>query len=694
MTEPLIPKPESNPSSKPRAAKKQLDRRGFLKKIFDIKKELNSYNYQYHTLDAPTISDAEYDRKFKELLDLENKYPDLKTNDSPTLRVGGKPLDAFESVKHRKAMLSLSNGFEDDDIMSFDHKVRESLSEPIVEYECEPKFDGLAISIHYKKGVLSLALTRGDGEHGENATENVRTIRNVPLKLNAPYPEYVEVRGEIVIPLEAFKELNDRALEAGSKVFANPRNAAAGSIRQLDSKIAAKRPLWLFAYSLGAISNDWVLPKTHYENMQQFKQWGFSVSVETKVVQGAKGLLEYYQQMKAKRSTLAYEIDGLVYKVNDLASQDALGFIVRAPKWAIAHKFPAEEVMTTLEAVDFQVGRTGALTPVARLTPVNVGGVMVSNATLHNMDEIARKQIKIGDRVRVRRAGEVIPEVVGVVFSERNEQTQEIIMPKVCPVCGSVVRREESQAAFRCVGGWACQAQQKERLKHFVSRKAMDVDGVGSKLIDQLVDLDRIHYPADLYRMKHKVLAGLERMGDKSANNALISLQKSKDTTLAKLIFSIGIPDVGEALAKNLAKRFASIGKLFEANYNTLIEIPDVGEIVANNILSFWKRPLNQSIVQNLLDVGLHYPKENKVVQPVADSFFMDKVVVITGSFTEFSRVDLKIMLEQLGAKVTGSVSKKTDMVIVGEKAGSKLEKANKLEVDVLNEVALLKHLE
>ncbi len=668
------------------------EKEGPIQKMHSLSALIKRLNYEYHTLDKPSVSDAEYDQAFNDLVSLEIKYPELKMPDSPTYRVGGKPLDIFTSVAHKKAMLSLSNGFSEEDIYKFDQRVREAVDLPIVEYECEPKFDGLAISIHYENGFLKQALTRGDGTYGEDVTENVRTIRNVPLSLAKPYPKNVEVRGEIVIPTQAFKKLNEQAVLEDSKIFANPRNAAAGSIRQLDSRIAAKRPLSMFAYSLGVISEEWPAPLTHYENMQQFKLWGFSISEEIEIVTGVEGLLAFYQKMTKLRSTLPYEIDGLVYKVNDLFLQEELGFIARAPKWAIAHKFPAEKARSIVESVDFQVGRTGVLTPVARLKPVKVGGVLVSNATLHNMDEIARKDVRVGDWVQVRRAGDVIPEVAEVILDERPDNAIQIVMPEHCPVCQSEVIRPEGQSAYCCQGGWACAAQQKERLKHFVSRKAMDIDGVGNKLIEQLIDLGKVCFPADLFKIEHKVLAGMERMGDKSAENALSALDKSKHTTLGRLIFAIGIPDVGEVLAKNLAKCFGSLEGLFSASFEDLLNVPDVGEIIARNIIEFWAQDVNQNLLHDLLAVGVSYEPELMVrVEEIPDNPFKDKVVVITGSFTDYSRSDLKEKLELLGAKVTGSVSAKTDVLVAGEKAGSKLQKATDLGLDILTEQDILK---
>ncbi|MCF6775034.1 NAD-dependent DNA ligase LigA [Thiotrichales bacterium 19X7-9] len=663
-------------------------------KINQLRKNLRKYNYHYHTLDNPIVPDSVYDAEFNELLALEEAFPDLKTLNSPTVRVGGKPLDKFRQIQHKKAMLSLSNGFLDDDIIAFDQRVKDRLLEPEVEYECEPKFDGLAISLHYEKGQLVLALTRGDGETGEDVTENVRTIRDLPLKIeDAKVPEYIEIRGEVVIPKDKFILLNKRLDQEDKKIFANPRNAAAGSIRQLDSKIAAQRPLSFFAYSVGIASDDYTFPMTQMAIMQQFKDWQFKISKDCTVVKGAQGCLEFYNKMLTKRDLLPYEIDGLVYKVNHLSDQEKLGFIARAPRWAIAHKFPAEEKPTTIKSVEFQVGRTGALTPVARLEPVEVGGVTVSNATLHNMDEIRALDVRVGDRVIVKRAGDVIPKVVEVLKNERDEDLVEVIqLPTSCPVCSSQLIEEADQAIIRCSGSWNCQAQRKERLKHFVSRRAMDIDGLGDKLIEQLVEKELVEFPADLYKLNALTLARLDRMGKKSADNTIAAINASKETTLARFIYALGIREVGEATAKQLAKYYGNLASVISSEVDDLETINDIGPVVARHIVSFWQDSKNIHWVNDLLDQGIIFSDQNSTenVEPMdEDNVFFGKTVVITGSFTDFSRDELKDQLEALGAKVSGSVSKKTDMVIAGEKAGSKLAKAESLGIEVLNEMQL-----
>ncbi|MCF6808107.1 NAD-dependent DNA ligase LigA [Thiotrichales bacterium 19S9-12] len=668
-------------------------------RVRQLRDNLRRYNYHYHTLDEPIVPDSVYDQEFHELLVLEETFPDLKTPNSPTVLVGGQPLDKFRQVTHRKAMLSLSNGFSEADIIAFDQRIQDRLLESQIEYECEPKFDGLAISLHYENGQLALALTRGDGETGEDVTANVRTIRNLPkvIKHDA-MPNSIEVRGEVVIPKAKFEALNKKLETKGEKTFANPRNAAAGSIRQLDSKIAASRPLSFFAYAVGYASDDFKQVNTQKELLDLYESWHFQVSNERDVVIGASACLEYYKKMSEKRGSLPYEIDGLVYKVNHFSEQEKLGFIARSPRWALAHKFPAEEQPTTINDVEFQVGRTGALTPVARLEPVEVGGVTVSNATLHNMDEVKRKDVHIGDRVVVRRAGDVIPEVVKAIASERDEsKIKPIILPSDCPVCHSPLVQAEDQAVIRCSGGWNCQAQRKERLRHFVSRRAMDIDGLGDKLIGLLVDKELVEYPADLYRLNELTLARLERMGKKSAQNTIKAILESKETSLARFIYALGIREVGEATAKQLAKFYGSLERIRQSQYDDLITINDIGPIVAEHIIEFWKDDNVNLWVNDLLDLGIYFPSASKQDQGKIsideNKFFYGKTVVITGTLTDFSRDELKDRLEQMGAKVSGSVSKKTDLVIVGEKAGSKLSKAESLGVTIWDEARLKEEL-
>lgn len=658
--------------------------------------EINHYNYAYHTLDAPLVSDQVYDKAYQTLIELELHYKDiLDTSFSPTKRVGSKPLSAFEVIAHKVPMLSLSNGFSDEDIASFYKRLTELTQAHALSFECEPKLDGLAISIHYKKGLLDYAVTRGDGVEGEKVTENVKTIRNVPLKLNGDHlPEEIEVRGEIIINKQDFIALNQAAEVRDEKVFANPRNAAAGSVRQLDSRIAAKRKLKMYAYGIGAY-NGFDLPQTQYELMQQLKLWGFQLTDEVEVVDGEKGLLGYYQRMSHKRADLPYDLDGLVYKLNRLDLQTKAGFIAKAPRWALAHKFPAEEVESEILAVDFQVGRTGAVTPVARLKPVAVGGVIVSNATLHNLDEIKRKDIKVHDRVIVRRAGDVIPEVVRSLPKYRDFGIiQDIVMPEMCPVCQSTIEYIKDQAIARCTGGWHCRAQRKERIKHFASRKAMDIDGMGDKIVEQLVDKEIIKTPADLYVLSLPVLSQLERMGRKSSLNVLDVLEESKTVPLHRFIYALGIKDIGEVSAKALANHFRSLEAIKNATLEELISIYDIGEVMANHVKAFWQDPLNVQLVDALIAAGITIiePKkvEAEVAEAVVDNPFFGKTVVITGSFTQFTRDELKEKLEALGAKCSGSVSSKTDFLIAGEKAGSKLAKAQALGIETLGENELL----
>ena len=659
------------------------------RRVAELRKEINHHNYLYYVEDAPEIPDAEYDRLLRELQQLEQQYPQLITPDSPTQRVGAEPVKAFGQVKHAIPMLSLDNAFSDEEVREFDRRVRERLGrqEPI-EYVAEPKLDGLAISIRYVEGVLVQAATRGDGVTGEDVTHNVRTIAAVPLRLMAEgYPAVLEVRGEVYMPKAGFEKLNRKARERGEKEFANPRNAAAGSLRQLDPRITAERPLAFFCYGLGEVEGG-AVAEDHYRTLLKLKQWGIPVSPETKCCHGAEALLDYYREVEQRRNTLPYEIDGVVYKVSRFDRRDILGFVARAPRWAIAHKFPAQEEMTRLLDIEVQVGRTGALTPVARLEPVHVGGVMVSNATLHNEDEIKRKDIRIGDTVIVRRAGDVIPEIVGVVLSKRPRDARLFEMPSRCPVCGSEVIRAEGEAVARCSGGLFCAAQRKQAIKHFASRKAMDIDGLGDKLIEQLVDEGLIEDVADLYHLTHTQLASLERMGDKSAINLLTAIEKSKATTLPRFLFAIGIREVGEATALNLARHFGTLEAIEQADLETLQSVPDVGPIVAAHIHAFFRQSHNIEVIDKLIAAGVHWPKVERVeekAQPLAGKTF-----VLTGTLESMSRSEAKEKLQALGAKVSGSVSKKTDYVVAGADAGSKLAKAQTLGIKVLDEEALL----
>ena len=658
--------------------------------IDTLRQDLRRYEYEYHVLDNPTIPDAEYDRLFHQLKALEAAHPELITADSPTQRVGAKPLSGFAQIRHEIPMLSLDNAFSDEEFYAFVKRIEDRLihlPDPLT-FCCEPKLDGLAVSILYVNGVLAQAATRGDGTTGEDITANIRTIRNIPLQLLMDNPPArLEVRGEVFMPHEGFERLNQQALEKGEKTFANPRNAAAGSLRQLDPKITSKRPLVLNAYGIG-IAEGVDLPNTHYDRLQWLKSIGIPVNPEIRLCNGTDEVLDFYRDIQNKRSSLGYDIDGTVLKINDIALQEKLGFISKAPRWAIAYKFPAQEELTRLNDVEFQVGRTGAITPVAKLEPVFVAGVTVSNATLHNGDEIERLDIAIGDTVVIRRAGDVIPQIIGVLHERRPADARPIIFPKTCPVCDSAIVRIEGEAVARCTGGLFCAAQRKEALKHFVSRKAMDIDGVGGKLIEQLVDRELIHTPADLFKLDLTTLTRLERMGTKSAENALASLEKAKNTTLARFIFALGIREVGEATALNLANHFKTLEALQNADLEALQQVPDVGEVVANRILAFWHEPHNVAVVNDLIAQGVHW--ETVETKEVTENRFKGKTVVLTGTLTQMGRNEAKALLQDMGAKVSGSVSAKTDFVIAGDAAGSKLTKAQELGVTVLTEEEFL----
>lgn len=658
--------------------------------IDTLRQDLRRYEYEYHVLDNPTIPDAEYDRLFHQLKALETTHPELITADSPTQRVGAKPLSGFAQIRHEIPMLSLDNAFSDEEFYAFVKRIEDRLiclPEPLT-FCCEPKLDGLAVSILYVNGVLTQAATRGDGTTGEDITANIRTIRNIPLQLLMDNPPArLEVRGEVFMPHAGFERLNQLALEKGEKTFANPRNAAAGSLRQLDPKITSKRPLVLNAYSIG-IAEGVDLPNTHYDRLQWLKSIGIPVNPEIRLCNGTDEVLDFYRDIQNKRSSLGYDIDGTVLKINDIALQEKLGFISKAPRWAIAYKFPAQEELTRLNDVEFQVGRTGAITPVAKLEPVFVAGVTVSNATLHNGDEIERLDIAIGDTVVIRRAGDVIPQIIGVLHDRRPADARPIIFPKTCPVCDSAIVRIEGEAVARCTGGLFCAAQRKEALKHFVSRKAMDIDGVGGKLIEQLVDRELVHTPADLFKLDLTTLTRLERMGTKSAENALASLEKAKNTTLARFIFALGIREVGEATALNLANHFKTLEALQNADLEALQQVPDVGEVVANRILAFWHEPHNVAVVNDLIAQGVHW--ETVETKEVTENRFKGKTVVLTGTLTQMGRNEAKALLQDMGAKVSGSVSAKTDFVIAGDAAGSKLTKAQELGVTVLTEEEFL----
>lgn len=667
--------------------------------LADLRQQLNEHSYRYYVLDDPSLPDAEYDRLFRQLQELEAQHPELVTADSPTQRVGSTPLADFPSVTHQVPMLSLGNVFDAEGLQAFVKRVERELADlgraiagEALEFCCEPKLDGLAVSLIYENGQLVQGVTRGDGQTGEGITENLKTLRSIPLSLRSNeqnLPELLEVRGEVYMPRAAFEAMNDQARIADEKTFANPRNAAAGSLRQLDSRITATRPLEFTAYQVAQLSEDFAV-ESHYQAMQSLKNWGFKTSPDMQVVQGYAGLKNFCDELAAKRDSLPYDIDGAVLKINDLRLQAELGFRAREPRWATSFKYPAQEEITRLLDVEFQVGRTGAVTPVARLEPVQVAGVTVSNATLHNMDEIARLEVRIGDTVIIRRAGDVIPQIVRVVLEQRPTNTQSIIMPTSCPICDSHVERAEGEAAYRCTGGLYCPAQRKEAIKHFASRKALDIEGLGVKLIDQLVESELVKSPADLYKLKVEQLANLERMAEKSANNLLEALEISKKTTLARFIYALGIREVGEATAANLARYFGQLETLKKASVEQLLEVDDVGPIVAQHIYAFFNEPHNLTTLDDLLAQGIHW-SETQVRRE--DLPLTGQTWVLTGSMQNLTRDQAKEKLEALGAKVAGSVSKKTSQLVAGEAAGSKLTKAESLGVPVMDEQQLLELL-
>ena len=657
-------------------------------RIAELRSLINNHNYLYYVTDNPDIPDIEYDRLMFELKQLETNNPELVTLDSPSQRVGGKPLDKFNQIKHSLPMLSLDNVFDELEMTAFEQRVLERLNTTeLPVYAAEPKLDGLAINLRYEQGVLIHAATRGDGETGEDVTVNVRTIPTIPLRLlGKDIPEVIEVRGEIFMPKAGFEALNRQQQSEGKKPFVNPRNAAAGSLRQLDSQITAKRPLAMYCYGIGEIQGI-EHPETHTETMKKLAQLGCRISPELRQVTGFVGCLKYYQQMAERRNSLPYDIDGVVFKVDSVALQQRLGFVSRAPRWSIAYKFPAQEEMTIIEDIEIQVGRTGALTPVARLTPVFVGGVTVSNATLHNEDEIRRKDVRIGDTVIVRRAGDVIPEVVQVVQSKRPVNSISFKMPDHCPICDSEAEKEEGEAVLRCSGGLYCAAQRKEAIKHFASRKALDVDGLGDKLVEQLVDAGLIANVSDLFHLEPEQLASLERMAEKSATNLVNAIEAAKQTRFSRFLYALGIREVGEATARSLANHFLTLDSLKIADIDELIQIEDVGPIVAKHIKTFFQQPHNLEVIEGLIAAGVSWPVEEKLE---SNSHLNGKTVVLTGTLTLLSRSEAKEKLLSLGAKVAGSVSKNTDYVVAGRDAGSKLTKAEKLGVTVVNEETLI----
>lgn len=657
-------------------------------RIEELRQQIRRHNYLYHALDAPEIPDVEYDRLMRELQDLEASHPHLITSDSPTQRVGAEPISAFATVEHSVPMLSLDNAFSDQEVEDFSRRILTRLDLPedeIVEFVAEPKLDGAAVSLLYEEGVLTRAATRGDGTRGEDITHNVRTIESVPLRLLGDgFPSVLEVRGEIFMPKAGFEAFNEAARKNGEKTFVNPRNAAAGSLRQLDPRLTAERPLDMYAYSVGQFDGG-ELPGTHSEVLNALQTWGLKISPERRVVQGSDGCLSYYSDIGSRRAALPYDIDGVVYKVNSLELQRDLGFVSRAPRWAIAHKFPAQEEMTVVENVEFQVGRTGALTPVARLKPVFVGGVTVSNATLHNIDELHRKDVRVGDTVIIRRAGDVIPEVVQVVASKRPNGTRPVSLPEDCPICGSSVVRIEEEAVARCTGGLFCAAQRSEALKHFVSRKAMDIEGLGAKVIAQLVEIDRIKTPADIYTLTRSELADMDRLGEKSAANLVESIDRSRSTTLQRFLFGLGIREVGEATALALADHFGKLEAIMSADLQALEAVPDVGPIVASRIRAFFDEPHNRDVIHRLIDAGVVWEEKEPQATP-AEGALTGKTFVLTGTLPTMTRDEAKALIQGQGGKVTTSVSKRTDFVVAGDKAGSKLTKAQSLDVTVLDE--------
>ncbi len=655
-----------------------------------LQTELARLEHAYYVLDNPLLPDSEYDRLYRELLEIEAAHPEWITSESLSQRVGGAALKEFQSVTHVVPMLSLNNAFEDADLIAFAKRCRESLHVDHVDFAAELKFDGLAISLRYENGLLVRAATRGDGASGEDVTSNIKTIRAIPLRLSGEHiPAVLEVRGEVFMYLNDFQNMNTQAALLGEKEFANPRNAAAGSLRQLDSKITAKRPLSFFAYGIGALEPQSWLPATHEALLNAYVKLGLPVCSERRVLQSVDEILAFYNEIGAKRDTLPYDIDGVVYKVNSFAEQVKLGFVSRAPRFALAHKFPAQEALTTVLGIDVQVGRTGAITPVARLAPVEVGGVTVTNATLHNEDEVKRKDVRIGDIVSVRRAGDVIPEVVSVIKERRPADAMQFVMPARCPVCDSHIERLVDEAVARCSGGLFCGAQRKQALIHFAHRRALDIEGLGEKIVDQLVDHHLVRTPADLYRLGFTALANLERMGEKSADNLIQAIDQSRNTTLARFIFALGIRHVGETTAKDLANYYRNMHALMDAKLEDLLSVKDVGPVVADSIISFMEEAHNREVIEQILASGMQLSVEEKIISAAV----VGKTFVLTGTFPTMTRDEAKDLLENAGAKVAGSVSKKTDYVVAGTDAGSKLTKAEELGVPVIDEASMLELL-
>jgi DNA ligase (NAD+) len=658
-------------------------------KIQELIEKISTFDYQYYVLDNPSISDFEYDKIFRSLVDLENENPELIRPDSPSQRVGGKALDAFESVIHRQAMLSLNNAFDEDELIAFDKRIKDDIGIDEVEYAVEPKFDGLAITLTYENGIFVQGATRGDGYTGENVTHNLKTIRSIPTKLNYIHPpKLLEVRGEVLMLKKDFELLNQKQESLGEKQFANPRNAAAGSLRQLDPRITATRPLTFFSYGLGVCEPNLNL-KTHIQTIQLLKQFNLPISDLSTSVKGVKGLQSFYDKVSKLRNALAYDIDGVVYKVNSFNYQNELGFLSRAPRWAIAHKFPAEEALTEILDINVQVGRTGAITPVARLKPVFVGGVTVTNATLHNEDEMTRKDVHIGDIVSVRRAGDVIPEIVRVLINKRPKTIKKFRMPTECPECGSALVRIDDEAIIRCSGGLVCPAQQKQSIIHFASRKAMDIEGLGDKSVEQLVTVGLIHELPDIFKLKLEQLINLDRMAEKSSRNLLDAIEKSKSTSLPRFIYALGIRNVGESTAKDLAGFYGDLDEIMKQTEESLQIVPDIGPTVAKSISDFFRQTKSREVINSLIGLGVHWPKYD--IKKSSSGIFATKTFVLTGTLPSMSREEAKSIIEMNGGKVVGSVSKKTDYVVAGSDAGSKLTTAQELGLKIISQQELLK---
>lgn len=657
--------------------------------LASLRRQLDSWGQQYYVLDEPTVPDSQYDRSMRRLQEIETQHPELVSSDSPSQRVGGEPLAQFHQVKHELPMLSLGNAFDVADMEEFNRRLLDRLGGDLetLEYACEPKLDGIAVSLLYRNGTLVRGATRGDGTTGEDITHNVRTIGSIPLRLRGKdIPEVLEVRGEAYIPRAGFEQMNEQARARGDKLFVNPRNAAAGSLRQLDPRLTAQRPLQMCCYSVGLVEGG-SLPPQHASILQCLGEWGLRINNDMAVVQGVAACHDYYSELAERRDSLAYDIDGIVFKVNDLALQERLGFVSRAPRWAIARKFPAQEEITTLQDVEFQVGRTGAITPVARLEPVFVGGVTVSNATLHNSDEIERLDLRVGDTVVIRRAGDVIPQVVSVVLDERPKNARAVKFPTACPICNSPLQREDGEAVLRCSGGLICAAQQKAAIKHFAARRAMDIDGLGDKLVEQLVDEELVDNVAALYALTAEQLTALERMGEKSADKLLLALENSKEVSLPRFIFSLGIREVGEATARSLAQHFGTWEAITAASEEKLLQVNDVGPVVADYLVQFFDSATSMAVVAQLFNSGV-IPAVEEI--SASEKPLVGQVWVVTGKLDTLSRNDAKAQLQALGAKVAGSVSAKTTCLVAGPQAGSKLVKAQELDVEVIDEQALL----